>query len=123
MAVEAGQLELNAFEPVIFECLFQSITILRNSAITFADNCVSGITSNEERCRELLDASVGTVTALCPHIGYAQAAKLAKEALATNVPVKELILRDNVLAEKELNKIMNAHSMTEPGISGKELLV
>lgn len=123
MAVEAGQLELNAFEPVIFECLFQSITILRNSAITFADNCVSGITANEERCRELLDASVGTVTALCPHIGYAQAAKLAKEALATNVPVKELILRDNVLAEKELNKIMNAHSMTEPGISGKELLV
>lgn len=123
MAVEAGQLELNAFEPVIFECLFQSITILRNSAITFADNCVRGITANEERCRELLDASVGTITALCPHIGYAQAAKLAKEALATNVPVKELILRDNVLAEKELNKIMNAHSMTEPGISGKELLV
>ncbi len=122
MAVEAGQMELNAFEPVIFECLFQSITILHNGVITFADNCVSGITANEERCRELLDASVGTVTALCPHIGYARAAKLAKEALATNVPVKELILRDNLLAEKELNKIMNAHSMTKPGISGKKLL-
>ena len=123
MAVEAGQMELNAFEPVIFESLFQSITMLHNGAITFADNCVSGITANEERCRELLDASVGTVTALCPHIGYARAAKLAKEALSTKVSVKELILRDKILTEKELNEIMNAYGMTEPGISGKELLV
>ena len=122
MAVEAGQMELNAFEPVIFESLFQSITILHNGAITFADNCVSGITANEERCQELLDSSVGTITALCPHIGYARAAKIAKEALAKQIPVKELILRENILTEAELNEIMNAYGMTEPGISGKELL-
>ena len=122
MAVEAGQMELNAFEPVIFESLFQSITILDNAATTFADNCVSGITANEERCRELLDSSVGIITALCPHIGYARAAKLAKEALTKQIPVKELVLRENILNEEELNKILNAYGMTEPGISGKELL-
>lgn len=122
MAVEAGQMELNAFEPVIFESLFQSITILRNAADTFADNCVSGITANPERCRELLDSSVGMVTALCPHIGYARAAKIAKEALALQVPVKDLILKQNLLTEEELNRILNAYGMTEPGISGKELL-
>ena len=122
MAVEAGQMELNAFEPVIFESLFQSITILSNAAVTFADNCISGITANEERCRELVDSSVGIITALCPHIGYAHAAKIAKEALAKQIPVKDLILRENILNEEELNKILNAYGMTEPGISGKELL-
>ena len=122
MAVEAGKMELNAFEPVIFESLFQSITMLRNAADTFADNCISGITANEQRCRELVDSSVGIITALCPHIGYAHAAKIAKEALAKQIPVKELILRENILSEEKLNRILNAYGMTEPGISGKELL-
>ena len=122
MAVEAGQMELNAFEPVIFESLFQSITILTNAATTFADNCISGITANEERCRELVDSSVGVITALCPHIGYTRAAKIAKEALAKEISVKELILRERILTERELNKILNAYGMTQPGISGKELL-
>lgn len=122
MAVEAGQMELNAFEPVIFESLFQSIIILSRAADTFTDNCIRGITANEERCRELLDSSVGTITALCPHIGYSHAARIAKEALAKGIPVKDLILHEKILSEKELNKILNAYGMTEPGISGKELL-
>ena len=78
MAVEAGQLELNVFEPVILENLFQSVTVLHNTARTFADNCVRDITVNEERCRQLVDSSVGTVTALCPHIGYSRAAEIAR---------------------------------------------
>lgn len=122
MAVEAGQMELNAFEPVIFESLFESITILSNATVTFTENCVRGITANEERCRELLDSSVGIITALCPHIGYARAAKIAKEALSKQIPVKELIRRENILSAAELDKILNAYGMTEPGISGKELL-
>ena len=77
MAVEAGQLELNVFAPVVLENLFQSITVLNNVAMTFADNCVSGITANEERCKQLVDSSVGVVTALCPHIGYSHAAQIA----------------------------------------------
>ena len=100
----------------------EKITMLRNAAMTFADNCVSGITANEERCRELVDSSVGIITALCPHIGYARAAKIAKEALSKQIPVKDLVLRENILKEDELNKILNAYGMTQPGISGKELL-
>lgn len=122
MAVEAGQMELNAFEPVVFESLFQSITILDNAVQTFILNCVIGITANEERCRELLDSSVGIITALCPHIGYAKAASLAKEALKKQVSVRSLVLEKNILTQQELDTILNAYGMTQPGISGKELL-
>ena len=122
MAVEAGQMELNAFEPVVFESLFQSITILDNAVQTFILNCIVGITANEERCRELLDSSVGVVTALCPHIGYAKSAALAKEALAKQVSVRSLVLEKDILTQQELDTILNAYAMTQPGISGKELL-
>lgn len=122
MAAESGQLELNAFEPIVFDSLFQSIDMLGNAIDTFIDNCIVGITANEERCEELMEASVGTVTALCPHIGYARAAKLAKEALAKKIPIRKLILDEGVLKKKELDTILDAYGMTQPGISGKELL-
>lgn len=122
MAVEGGQMELNAFEPVVFDSLFQSITMLDNAVKTFVDNCIVGITANEERCRELLDSSVGMVTALCPHIGYARASEIAKEALSRQLPVRTLILEKKLLTEEELKTILNAYDMTQPGISGKELL-
>ncbi len=122
MAVEGGQMELNAFEPVVFDSLFQSITMLDNAVQTFILNCIVGITANEERCRELLDSSVGVVTALCPHIGYARAAALAKEALKRQVSVRSLVLEQKILSQQELDTILNAYGMTQPGISGKELL-
>ena len=122
MAVESSQLELNVFEPVILENLFQSIIVLSNVSMTFADNCVSGITANAERCKQLVDSSVGIVTALCPHIGYSRAAEIAKRSLAEQIPVRDLILQEKILSEEALDKILNTHSMTEPGISGKELL-
>ena len=120
MAVEAGQLELNAFEPVVFDALFQSITTLDNAVQTFRVNCIEGITANRERCLELLDASVGTITAVCPYIGYAQAAALAKEALKTRVPVRTLLLERGILTAEEIEKILDAFNMTKPGIPGKE---
>lgn len=122
MAVEAGQMELNAFEPVVFHSLFESISMLSNAVRTFVFNCIIGITANEDRCRELLDSSVGMITALCPHIGYARAASLAKEALKRQVSVRSLVLEQKILTEQELDKILNAYEMTRPGISGKELL-
>ena len=122
MAVEAGQMELNAFEPVVFQCLFESITMLKNAVDTFVSNCIDGITANEERCRELLESSVGIVTALCPHIGYAKAATIAKEALAKRVPVRTLLLEQNIMTAEKLDTVLNAYGMTQPGISGKELL-
>ena len=122
MAAEAGQLELNAFEPIIFYCLFQSIDTLGYAVRTFVDNCVSGITANETRCRYLVENSVGIITAICPHVGYQAAADIAKKALKTGEPVRELILKEGLLTEDNLNQILNPVNMTEPGISGKELL-
>lgn len=123
MAAEAGQLELNAFEPIVFYCLFQSIDTLAYAVETFVDNCVSGITANRKRCKELVDNSVGIVTALCPHVGYAKAASLAKTAIKTGKPVRKLILEEGLLNEEELAEILDVKNMTEPGISGKELLL
>ncbi len=122
MAAEAGQLELNAFEPITFYCLFQSIDTLAYAVETFVDNCVTGITANEDRCRELVENSVGIVTALSPHLGYSRSAQLAKEALRTGTPVRRLVLEQKILTEDELNQILDIKKMTEPGISGRELL-
>ena len=115
MAVEAGQLELNAFEPVAFYSLFQSIDLLRNAVDTLRINCIEGITANKERCRELLDQSVGMVTALNPYIGYTASAKIAKEALRTGRPLRDLILENNILTEEQLEQIMDPYRLTKPG--------
>ncbi len=113
MAAEAGQLELNAFEPVLFYNLFESIETLKNATKTFVDNCVIGITANKERCSELLNNSVGMVTALCPYIGYKKAADIAKEALKTGDQVKKIVLKKGILTSKELEQVLNPIAMTE----------
>ena len=123
MAAEAGQLELNAFEPIVFYCMFQSIDTLTYAVQTFVDNCILGITANENRCRYLVENSVGTITAICPHVGYQKAADIAKKALQTGESVRSLILKENLLTNEELDCILNPISMTEPGISGKNLLL
>jgi len=122
MAAEAGQLELNAFEPVVFYCLFQSIDTLANVSHTFVDNCISGITANEERCRDLVENSVGIITAICPHVGYQPAADIAKKALRTGESVRNLIIKEGLLTAEELDQIMAPAGMTEPGIAAEELL-
>ncbi|MCR5293598.1 MAG: aspartate ammonia-lyase, partial [Lachnospiraceae bacterium] len=122
LAAEAGQLELNAFEPIIFYNLFQSIDTLGFAVETFVDNCVSGITANEDRCRFLVENSVGIITALSPHIGYQKSADIAKKALKLNKSVREIILDEQVLTEEEINEILDPVNMTEPGISGKGLM-
>lgn len=119
MAAEAGQLELNAFEPIVFYCLFQSIDTLTYAVQTFVDNCINGITANKERCQELVDNSIGIVTALCPYIGYEHSAELAKRALKENTSVKKLILEEKIMTEEELDKVLNPIAMTNPGIQGK----
>lgn len=116
MAAEAGQLELNAFEPVIFYNLFQSIETLTNGLDTFITNCISGITANKERCKALVENSVGIITPLCPHVGYKKAAEIAKNAIKTGRSVRELILEEGLLKEAELNNILDTVAMTEPGI-------
>ena len=116
MAVEAGQLELNAFEPIIFYNLFQSIETLTNGVDTFIINCIDGITANRDRCRELVENSVGIVTAICPYVGYKEAATIAKRAMKTNEPVREIIINEGILEEDKLNAILDIKTMTQPGI-------
>ena len=123
MAAEAGQLELNAFEPIVFYCMFQSIDTLAYAVQTFIDNCVLGITANETRCRYLVENSVGIITAICPHVGYQKAADIAKKALKTGESVRNLILQEGIMSEEDLEGILDPVHMTEPGISGKELLL
>jgi len=122
LAAEAGQLELNAFEPIIFWNLTHAVEFLTYAVHTFVDNCVVGITANRERCRDMVEGSVGMITALCPHVGYEKAAEIAKKAIETGAPVRKLILEEGLLDEEALDKILDPFSMTEPGISAKELL-
>ena len=122
MAAEAGQLELNAFEPIIFYCLFQSIDTLGYAVQTFVDNCVTGITANETRCRYFVENSVGIITAICPYVGYQKAAEIAQEAIKTGESVKKLIFEQGILTEEQMDEILDPVQMTEPGISGKEHL-
>ena len=114
LAAEAGQRERNAFEPVIFYKLFESLVCLKNAVKTLTENCIDGIRSNRARCEELLDESVGTVTALCPYLGYKQSAELAKEALKKNRKIKDLVREKHLLDDELLEQILNPFAMTEP---------
>ena len=112
MAAEAGQLELNAFEPVILSRLFESITCLTNAIHTLTVNCIMGITANEKHCAELMEQSVCAATALCPYLGYKKSAEIAKESLANNVSVRNLVLQYGLLEKDLLDKILDPYSMT-----------
>lgn len=112
MAVEAGQLQLNAFEPVIAHSLFQSITWLERACQTLRVNCVEGITANEERLSDTVARSVTVITALAPIIGYAEAASLAKEALATNEKISDLVVARGLLDEATLSDLLQPAKLT-----------
>lgn len=122
MAAEAGQLQLNVFEPVLLYNLYESIETLGNGVATFRDNLIVDATANIERCKELVEGAVGTITAIVPHVGYKNAAKVAKVAIETGEPVRELVLKEKLLTEAELDEILDPFAMTEPGIAAKHLL-
>ena len=114
MAAEAGQLELNAFEPILFYNLFESLETLSHAISTLVDNCIIGITANEDHCLELLEESVGIATALCPYIGYKKSAEIAKSSLKTGIPIRKLVLKNGILTKEKLDSILNPDAMTNP---------
>lgn len=122
LASEAGQLELNVMEPVLVFNLLQSISVMNNAFQTFTNNCLKGIEANEERLKDYVEKSAGLITAVNPHIGYEQASSIAREALETGTPIRELCLKYGVLTEEELDVILNPKEMTDPGIAGADLL-
>ena len=111
MAAEAGQLELNYAEPVLYHKLFESIVALTGAVDTFTVNCIEGISANEERCRELVDGSVGVITAICPIVGYKTSAEIAKEAIATGESVREVLKKKNLFSDKEIDAILDPETM------------
>jgi aspartate ammonia-lyase len=119
LAAEAGQLELNVMMPVIAHNLVFSLIIVGNASAVLAQRCVEGIQADEAQCAYWLERSPALVTALAPKIGYAEAAKLAKEAVATGLTVKELVLKKGILEGAELEEVLDLRAMTEPGVPGK----
>jgi len=118
-AAEAGQLELNVMMPVIAHNLFFSMSILTTASRVFAGRCVEGIEADAAQCAHWLERSPALVTALAPKIGYAEAAKLAKEAVAKNVTVRQLVMEKGILKGKELDEVLDLRAMTELGVPGE----
>lgn len=116
IAAQAGQLELNAFLPVIGQCMFEIMDLLKNGIRMFIDKCIKGIEANRERCLELVSHSFVLVTALVGHIGYDKASYVAKRCLETGKSVQDIILEENILEKDRANEILNPLMMTRPGI-------
>jgi aspartate ammonia-lyase len=114
MAAEAGQLQLNAFEPIIAHSLFKSLAHLRAGCLTLAERCVRGITANREHLRRMVEHSIGIVTALNPYIGYTHATAVAQEALATGQSVYDLVLAKGLLTKEQLDDILRPEMLTQP---------
>lgn len=117
LASEAGQFELNVMEPVLAYNLLQSIDIMNNGFRVFTEKCIAGITANEKQMSEYVDKSIGVITALVPHIGYKKASSIAREAMASGEPVRDICKKYDVLSEEQLNHVLNAFEMTNIGIS------
>jgi len=113
-AAEAGQLQLNAFEPIIAHSLFKSVSHLRNGCLTLAEKCVDGITANEAHLRANVEHSIGIVTALNPHIGYANATAIAQEALISGTSVYQLVLDKRLLSREALDEILQPDMLAQP---------
>lgn len=113
-AAHAGQLELNVMEPVIVQSIFESTEMLKNGMDVLNHKCVQGITANEKRCREMVENSIGLVTALNPLLGYEACSGLASEALKTGKPVYDLVLERGLLTKEALEEALKPENMIGP---------
>lgn len=113
-AAEAGQLQLNVNEPVIAQCIFESMELLSNAIESLAVKCISGITANAERTREMVYNSVGIITFLNPYIGHHMGDLLGREAIATGRNIRELVLEKELLSEEELDLILSPENLMNP---------
>ena len=114
LASEAAQLELNVMEPVLVQSLTESCIWMTRGFDTLRIECIDGITANPEHCRDMVEHSIGIVTALKPYIGYALSTEIAQEALATNGSVYQLVLDKGILTKEQLDKILDPKHMIRP---------
>ncbi|HMQ21282.1 MAG TPA: lyase family protein, partial [Planctomycetota bacterium] len=111
LAAEAGQLQLNVMEPLIAHSILESQTMFLNAARTLRENCIEGITANEDVCRTFIERSIGIVTALVPVLGYERSTKLAAEALRTGRGIVELVREHGLLDEEALQRLLDPKTM------------
>lgn len=123
LAVKAGQFELNVMEPVMVFNILQSLDILTNVVKVFREKCVIGITANRERCQDMVERSVGIITALVPYIGYENATKLAKEVMSSDKTVPEIISEKGIFTPEEMKKVLCPKNMTQPRSCGIKKIV
>jgi fumarate hydratase, class II len=118
-AAEHGQLELNVMMPVIAHNVLFSMLILTNATTALAERCVAGIVANKEQCAFWVERSAALATALAPQIGYARAAELSKRSVKENTLIRDLVRREGVLPEQDIDKVLDLRRMTEIGVPGK----
>ncbi|MBM6550416.1 aspartate ammonia-lyase [Marinomonas ostreistagni] len=114
LAAEAGQLQLNAMEPMIIYNLLNSIKMLKQACEMMEHKCIRGIQANEDACLAHVENSIGIITALVPHIGYSTSSRIARQALLTGATVKALILEQGILSEEEMNELLKPENMIAP---------
>lgn len=119
MAAEAGQLQLNVMEPVIAECMFESLELLDNACRTLASKCVAGIEVNKARCNHYVETSIGLVTYLCPQLGHHKCDEIGKQCALTGKTVREVVRELNIISEEELNEIFSTERMLAPEYMGQ----
>jgi len=118
LAAQAGQLELNAFIPLMAHNLFQSLDLLERSARILITFCIEGIEVDEARCRELVESSAALATAIAPYVGYEKASDIAKRAIAGEGSVPELLLREGLASEEQVQAMLSPEQLTTPGVAG-----
>lgn len=119
MASSMGQLELNAFTPLIAESLLESLELLDRSVMIFKEKCIDGLEINKDRCFENLEKSLVSATALVPHLGYDKASSISKKALATGKTIREILLEEQLLPEETIDKILSPFELIRTHIPGK----
>jgi aspartate ammonia-lyase len=114
VAAEAGQLQLNAMEPVIAFDLFTMLEMLKRGCKVLEDRCIKGITANENRCRELVYSSTSIITALNTILDYETSAGIAKEALESGKTIRTLVLEKDLLTAEEIDEILTVENLMHP---------
>ncbi|MFZ5642813.1 MAG: aspartate ammonia-lyase [Bacillota bacterium] len=122
MAAASGQLDLNAFLPLIAHNLLQSLELMTRTVKIFEERCIRGIRANEDRCRRWLEESHGFITALAPHLGYDTAAAMVKRSAGEGKKLREVVIESGLLSKDQLEAILAPGELTRPGVAGKGIL-
>ena len=116
LAAEGGQMQLNAFEPVLAVNILRSLRYMTNAMVMLRTKCVEGITANVEVCAQYVEKSPGIATFFTPHLGYKESARIAKRALKEGISVREIIISEGLMSEKQVNEVLHVDNLTKPNI-------